>query len=66
MCIIVRVTKSGEHFGGRARRASPVLLPVRGDDVVAGVLQPVAHEAPGEEVRLGMSLQVHAQDQTLP
>lgn len=64
--IIVHVAKSGERFGGTARRASPVLLPVRGDDVVAGVLELVAHEAPGEDVRLRMSLQVDAQEQTLP
>lgn len=59
--IIVHVKRSGEHFGRRARRASPVLLPVRGDDVVAGVFEPVAHEAPGEDVWLRMSLQVDAQ-----
>lgn len=63
--IIVRVSKSGERFGRSVRRASPVLLPVRGDDVVAGILQLVAHKAPGEDVRLRVSLQVDAQEQTL-
>lgn len=64
--IIVHVANCGEHFGRSVRRASPVLLPVRGDDVVAGVLQLVAHEAPGQDVRLRVSLQVDAQEQTLP
>lgn len=60
--IIVDATKSGEHFDGWAPRASPVLLSVRGDDVVAGVLELVAHETPGEDVRLRISLQVDAQE----
>lgn len=38
------------------QRVSPVFVPVGGDDVVAGVLQLVAHEAPGERVRLRVSL----------
>lgn len=33
--------------------------------MVAGVLQLVAHEAPGEDVWLRVSLQVDAQKQTL-
>lgn len=40
-------------------------MPVGGDEVVAGVLQLVAHEAPGEHVWLRVSLQVDAQKQTL-
>lgn len=63
--IIARVANCGKHFGRAVRRASPVLLPVRGDDVVAGVLQLVAHEAPGEDVRLRVGLQIDAQEQTL-
>lgn len=65
MYIIVNATKSGEHFDKRARRASPILLLVRRDDMVAGVLELVAHETPGEDVRLRMSLEVDAQEQTL-
>lgn len=59
---VVNATKSGGHFDRRVRRALPVLLLVRGDDVVAGVLELVAHETPGEDMRFGVSLQVDAQE----
>lgn len=45
--------------------ASRVFVAVRGDDVVGRVPQLVAHEAPGEGVRLRVRLHVDAQGQTL-
>lgn len=65
MDIFIHVTKPQHCFQASVRRVSPVFVPVGGDDVVAGVLQLVAHEAPGEDVWLRVSLQVDAQKQTL-
>jgi len=46
-------------------RGPPVLVAVRADDVVRGVPQLAAHEAPGEAARLGVRLHVHVQRQAL-
>lgn len=44
---------------------APVLVAVGGDDVVGGVPQLLAHEAPGDGVWLWIGLKVDTEGQTL-
>lgn len=44
---------------------APVVPAARGDDVVAGVSELLAHEAPGEGVRLWIRLHANVQRQTV-